>query len=485
MKTPAITTSLDLLNATNRRQWLRQTASGFGWLAASTLLAQQSLRANEEAQASTQTHHAATAKQVIFCYMSGGVSQVDSFDPKPELAKVAGQAIPFEAARTQFNNNGTMMPSPWGFKAYGESGIEVSDLFPHLGSCVDDMAVIRSMTAKFSEHAQGNFFMHTGFPFLGHPSAGAWIDYGLGSLTEDLPGFCVLGSGDSTVPHGGVSLFSSGFLPANHQASIMMVDQQEPLKNVTPRELGAIQQARLRFLEQSDFAFAQQNSSSDPVEAAIRNYEMAYRMQTAVPELVDLSNETEATRDLYAMNDPDPKTAAYGQQCLLARRLIERGVRFVELSCLAYNLGGGNGANPWDHHGAIREGHSKMAHQVDQPIAGLLKDLKQRGLLETTLVIWAGEFGRTPFSQGSDGRDHDPFGFTIWMAGGGVKGGTVYGSTDEFGYQAIENRCDIYDLWATVLHTLGLDHERLTYRHGGRDFRLTDVHGRVLKDVLV
>lgn len=467
-----------------RRQWLQRTASGFGWLAASSLLAEQSLHAANNNEDQPRTHHAATAKQVIFCYMSGGVSQVDSFDPKPELAKVAGNPIPFDAARTQFNNNGTMMPSPWGFRPYGESGIQVSDLFPHLGSCVDDMAIVRSMTAKFSEHAQGNFFMHTGFPFLGHPSAGAWIDYGLGSLTDELPGFCVLGSGDSVVPHGGVSLFSSGFLPANHQASLMMVDRDEPLENVRPRELDAFQRARLRFLEQSDRQFAADVSSSDPIEAAIRNYEMAYRMQTAVPELVDLSDETEATRELYAMNDSDPKTAAYGRQCLLARRLIERGVRFIELSCLAYNLGGGNGANPWDHHDSLREGHSKMAHQVDQPIAGLLKDLKQRGLLESTLVIWAGEFGRTPFSQGSNGRDHDPFGFSIWMAGGGIQGGTVYGSTDEFGYQAIENRCDVYDLWATVLHTLGLDHERLTYRHAGRDFRLTDVHGRVLKDIL-
>ncbi|MCA9104886.1 MAG: DUF1501 domain-containing protein [Planctomycetales bacterium] len=468
-----------------RRAWLQQAASGFGWLAAASLLNQATrLGKADDADGLPAPHHPATAKQVIFCYMSGGVSQVDSFDPKPALKQLHGQPIPFAAARTQFNNNGTMMASPWGFRPYGESGIEVSDLFPKLGQCVDKMAIVRSMTAKFSEHAQGNFFMHTGFPFLGHPSAGAWINYGLGSMTDELPGFCVLGSGDSTVPHGGVSLFSSGFLPANHQASLLTVDRDEPLRNVRPRELDQVQQGRLRFLEQADREFARQVTDTDPIEAAIRNYEMAYRMQTAVPDLVDLSDETQATREMYGLEDPEPKTAAYGRQCLLARRLIERGVRFVELSCLAYNLGGGNGANPWDHHGALQEGHGKMAHQVDQPLAALLTDLEQRGLLESTLVVWAGEFGRTPFSQGSDGRDHDPFGFSIWMAGGGVKGGTVYGATDELGYQAVEDPCDVYDLWATVLHALGLDHERLTYRHAGRDFRLTDVHGRVLKQVL-
>lgn len=462
----------------SRREMLRRTANGFGWLAASSLLARES-RAEEK-----ETHHPARAKQVIFLYMSGGVSQVDSFDPKPELKRLAGQPAPFEVARTQFNQNGTLMPSLWDFQRYGESGIEVSDLFPEIGKQVDRLAVVRSMTAKFSEHAQGNFFMHTGFPFLGHPSGGAWIDYGLGSLSVDLPGFVVLKSGDAVVPHGGVSLFSNGFLPAVHQASFVEADRAEAIRNVAPRELDSVQRARLAFLAQSDQAYAQTLGGADHVEAAIRNYEMAYRMQAAVPELVDLRGETAETEKLYGLDDPDPKTAAYGRQCLLARRLIERGVRFVELSCLAYNLGGGNGANPWDHHGAIAEGHSKMAHQIDRPIAGLLADLARRGLLESTLVVWAGEFGRTPFSQGSDGRDHDPFGFSIWMAGGGIRGGMTYGATDEFGYRAVDQVCDVYDLWATVLHLLGLDHERLTYRAGGRDFRLTDVHGRVLKDLI-
>lgn len=478
----------------SRRALLQRSATGFGWLAASSLMSQWSGFAARSANANAigasgdervpGTHHAPRAKQVIFCYMSGGVSQVDSFDPKPALEKLAGQPIPFEAERTQFNNNGTMMPSPWAFRKYGESGIEVSDLFPNLGKQVDRLAIVRSMTAKFSEHAQGNFFMHTGFPFLGHPSAGAWMDYGLGSLTEDLPGFVVLGNGDSVVPHGGVSLFSSGYLPADHQASLLIADRSEPLPNVRPRESDAIQRARLSFLEQADREFAGTVADSEPIEAAIRNYEMAYRMQSAVPELVDLQDETQATQQLYGLDDPDPKTAAYGRQCLLARRLIERGVRFVELSCLAYNIGGGNGANPWDQHGQIRDGHGKMAHQVDRPIAGLIEDLAQRGLLETTLVVWAGEFGRTPFSQGSDGRDHDPFGFSVWMAGGGVRGGTTYGATDELGYRAVEKVCDVYDLWATVLHLAGLDHERLTYRYGGRDMRLTDVHGRVLRDLI-
>ncbi|HRF00085.1 MAG TPA: DUF1501 domain-containing protein [Pirellulaceae bacterium] len=469
----------------SRRDFLRRASTGFGWLAASSLLAAERARgAATDDSESGRRHLPAKAEQVIFLFMSGGVSQVDSFDPKPALESLAGKPIPFAAERTQFNDNGTMQPSWWKFRPRGESGIEVSDLFPQIGDQVDKLAIVRSMTAKFSEHSQGNFFIHTGFPFLGHPSAGAWIDYGLGALTHDLPSYVVLGSGDAAVPHGGVSLFSSGFLPSDHQASLLFADRTEPLPNVRPREADPIQRARLAFLDRSDRDFASTTGDAGAIEAAIRNYEMAYRMQTAVPELVDLSGETEATERLYGLDDADPKTVAYGRQCLLARRLIERGVRFVELSCLAYGIGGGNGPNPWDQHGQIRDGHGKMAHQVDRPIAGLLQDLEQRGLLDTTLVVWAGEFGRTPFSQGSDGRDHDPFGFTIWMAGGGLKGGTVYGATDELGYRAVEKPCDLYDLWATVLHQLGLDHERLTYRYGGRDVRLTDVHGRVLRDLI-
>ena len=349
---------------------------------------------------------------------------------------------------------------------------------------VDEIAVIRSMTSKVNEHAQGNYAIHTGFPFMGHPSAGAWISYGLGNLNQNLPGFVVLHSGGSVPPHGGVGLYGSGYLPANNQGSILQVDQEEPIQNVKPKESFKQQRDRLNFHKSFDMDFLHTTGKNSQVEAAIRNHEVAYKMQAAVPELCDLKGETEATKMLYGLDSTDVQTAGYARQCLLARRLVERGVRFVELSCLNEGIGAGNAPNPWDQHGALEKGHAAMAHQVDQPIAGLLQDLKVRGLLDETLVIWAGEFGRTPFSQGSNGRDHNPYGFSIWMAGGGIKGGTVYGETDEFGYHVTKDKCDFYDLWATVLHQLGLDHENLTYRHGGRDLRLTDVHGRVLRTIL-
>lgn len=462
----------------NRRHLLSRLSCGFG------LTAMQALSAAVPS-ARPLPKLRPRAKSVIFCYMSGGFSHVDSFDPKPELTKRAGQPMPVAVQRTQFNNNGTIQPSHWAYKPRGQSGIEVSDLFPHIGECVDDLAVIRSMTAKFSEHAQGNFFMHSGFPFLGYPSAGAWTSYGLGSVAENLPAFVVLKSGDSVAPHGGVGLFSNGFLPAMHQASFINADAGEAIANIRPREAATLQRQRMDFVSSLDRQFAARTSPGDTqVEAAIANAEMAWRMQAAVPELCDIRGESDATKKLYGMEDPDPKTAAYGRQCLLARRLVERGVRFVELSCLSYNIGGGNAPNPWDQHGAIKDGHGRMAHQVDQPIAGLLRDLKSRGLLDETLVVFAGEFGRTPFSQGSDGRDHNPYGFSLWLAGGGIRGGTVYGATDEFGYHAITDVSTVYDLWATVLHQMGVDHESLTYRFSGRDIRLTDVHGNVLKPIL-
>jgi hypothetical protein len=348
---------------------------------------------------------------------------------------------------------------------------------------VDDLAIIRSMTTKVNEHAQGNYSFHTGFPFMGHPSAGAWINYGLGTLNENLPGFVVLQSGGASPPHGGVALYSSGYLPAQHQASVLKVDDGEAMPNIRPREADTIQRKRLDFINAMDRDFA--NTTRDPqVEAAIKNYETAYRMQSAVPELTDISGETESTKRLYGLDSPDKLVAGYGRQCLTARRLVERGVRFVELSCLNANIGAGNAPNPWDQHGALEKGHGTMARQVDQPLAALITDLKARGLWESTLVLWAGEFGRTPFSQGSDGRDHNPSGFSVWLAGGGVKGGTTYGATDELGYNAVENVATIYDFYATVLHLLGLDHEKLTYRFGGRDFRLTDVHGQVIRQIL-
>jgi len=461
----------------SRRRLLANASTGFGMAALAGLM-------QAESPMNRAKRFAPKARSVIFCYMSGGVSHLDSFDPKPLLEKYAGQPMPVEVKKTQFNNNGTVQPAHWEFRQRGQSGMPVSELFPHMATVADELCVIRSMTAKFSEHAQGNFFMHSGFPFLGYPSAGAWASYVLGTESRDLPGYIVLQSGGATVPHGGVGVFSNGFLPAQHQASIVQADVEEAVRNIHSRQPRNMQRKQLDFIGAMDHRFASAAQHDLHVDAAIANYEMAWRMQSAVPELCDISGESEATKQLYGMDGPDSPRTAYARQCLLARRLVERGVRFVELSCLPQKLGGAQAANPWDQHAEIKKGHGNMAHQVDQPIAALVKDLKSRGLLDSTLVIWAGEFGRTPFAQGTDGRDHNPYGFTIWMAGGGVKPGHIYGATDDFGYHAIENPCTVYDMWATVLHLMGIDHEQLTYRFSGRDLRLTDVHGNVLRDVI-
>jgi len=468
-----------------RRNMLARSSIGFGLTALTGLMAMQQPNAHA-ADPNLSIHPSrsrpARAKSVIFLFMSGGVSAVDTFDPKPRLKLDHGKPMPVPVKPTMFNANGNIMASPWEFKNYGASGLPISDLFPHIAQCADELAVVRSMTSIANEHAQGNYFIHTGFSLAGYPSAGAWVNYGLGSENENLPGYVVLASGGS--PLGGIGIYGSGFLPAVHQASLIDPSQPEPLTNINAREPAARQRKRLRFVEQVDRRQLAQFGHNEQVESAIRNYETAFRMQTAVPSLVDLSDETQSTRRLYGMDSPVKETAAYGQQCLLARRLVERGVRFVELTCLPRPADLGQIGNPWDQHGGLKTGHAEMAQQVDQPIAGLIRDLKQRGLFDETLIVWAGEFGRTPFAQGSDGRDHNPFGFSVWLAGGGIKGGTTYGATDELGYHAIENVSTVYDLWATVLHVLGVDHEALTYRFGGRDFRLTDVHGKVIREIL-
>lgn len=319
---------------------------------------------------------------------------------------------------------------------------------------------------------------------MGHPTAGAWCSYGLGSANDDLPAYVVLQSGGAIAPHGGVALFSNGFLPANHQGSILQADRKEAIANIRGRDSIGTQRRRLNLARELDQAFLATSSNDAQVEAAIANFETAFRMQTAVPELCDISSETAETQQLYGIDSQDTAMAAYGRQCLLARRLVERGVRFIELSCLTRGIGAGGAANPWDQHSELEKGHRAMASQVDQPIAALIKDLQRCGLLDDTLIVWAGEFGRTPFSQGSNGRDHNPLGFSVWLCGGGVNGGQILGATDELGYHAVEDKCEVYDLWATVLHQLGINHELLTYRHGGRDFRLTDVHGNVLHSLL-
>ncbi len=456
----------------SRREMLARCSTGFGSMAFGALMG----------GAVRKPHFTPKAKSVIFCFMSGGVSHVDSFDPKARLKQDAGKPMPVEVKPTMFDDVGAIMPGPWEFKRHGESGTPISELFPHMATCADHLCVIRSMTSKGNEHAQANYIIHTGHPFLGHPSVGAWTTYGLGSESENLPGFVVLASGG--VPLGGVGVYGNGFLPAVNQASFLYPEEEEALNNIRPSDTDSLQRTKIDMIRALDERF-QRTADQPGVEAAIRNYETAYRMQSAVPDLLDLTGETEATKKLYGMDSTNPETAAYGKECLLARRLVERGVRFVELTCLMRPIRPGQVGNPWDQHDELIAGHNDMAMQVDQPIAGLLKDLESRGMLDETLVIWAGEFGRTPFAQGTDGRDHNPFGFSIWLAGGGFKPGFVYGSTDEYGYHATENPMSVYDLWATVQHSLGVDHERLTYRFGGRDFRLSDVFGRVVDELLL
>jgi hypothetical protein len=410
--------------------------------------------------------------------MDGGVSQVDSFDPKPRLERENGQDPyrKFKVDATQFNNIGKILKSPWSFRQYGESGIWVSDLFPHIATCVDDIAVIRSMVSDFPEHTNANYFLHTGHGLQGRPSMGAWTTYGLGTDNQDLPGYMVLDGG--LIPPGGLDNFNSGFLPASYQASILQA-QEVPLANVLPREANdQLQRQKLEFARKMDKTLLGKIGEEDKVESAIKNYELAYRMQTSVPELTDLSGESKVTQRLYGIDSDDPHTRGYAAQCLMARRMVERGVRFIELTCPRVE------ADRWDQHNDLRDGHTRNAHAVDQPIAGLLKDLKSRGLLETTLVVCACEFGRSPFAQGTDGRDHNPSAFSIWLAGAGIQGGTVYGTTDEYGYRVVEHPTTIHDLHATMLHLMGIDHERLTFRFSGRDIRLTDVGGHVIQDIL-
>lgn len=461
-----------------RRELLSQCANGFGALALAALLQDEARAAAPERGKSPLSprapHFKPRAKSVIFLFMDGGPSQVDTFDPKPRLIKENGQPIKMKVPPTQFNNVGNVLRSPWEFRQHGQSGIPVSSLFPQVATCVDDLAVVRSMVAEFSEHTNANYYMHSGSGIQGRPSMGSWVTYGLGSACQNLPGFVVLNSG--MIPPGGLDCFNSGFLPASYQGSLFR-NGEDPVADLKRSEpTSALQEGKLALMQRLDKSVVGRLGHVDEVEASIANYELAFRMQSAVPDLMDLRGETPATRELYGLNDPS--TRIFGGQCLVARRLVERGVRFIELLCPRLN------SDRWDQHSGLKEGHELNAHAVDQPIAGLLKDLKSRGMLEDTLVVWGGEFGRTPMAQGANGRDHNPFGFTMWLAGGGVKGGTVYGATDDYGYYAVENKVTVHDLHATILHLLGMEHTKLTYRFSGRDMRLTDVYGEVVKDIL-
>lgn len=428
--------------------------------------------------AAKQPHFPARAKRVIFLFMKGGPSQVDTFDPKPLLDRDHGKPLPFALPRVTFAKTTTLFKSPWKFKRYGQSGLPVSELFPHVARCVDDLCIIRSLHGTNPAHGGALLKLHTGSDVQVRPSMGSWISYGLGTENADLPGFITI---CPTLAHGGVNNWGAAFLPAWAQGTPLgnasVPAPQAVVKNIAnPRLSPALQRLQLEMAAEQNREHLADSSAAAMLEARINSFELAYRMQTAMPELQDLKNESPATLKLYGLDDP--VTANFGRQCLMARRFAERGVRFIQVTHSDSNV-------QWDQHGDLIKGHTKNAAEVDKPIAGLLHDLKSRGLLEDTLVLWGGEFGRTPVAQGkADGRDHNPEGFTMWMAGGGVKPGIAYGATDDYGYFAAENKVHIHDLHATLLHILGMDHEKLTYRFAGRDFRLTDIHGHVVKDIL-
>ena len=461
-----------------RRQLLARAGGGFGSLALAGLLAEEGLSA-----ASTPTqpgpHFAPQARSVIFLFMYGGPSQVDTFDPKPELARWHGKEIPVFREEDVFRKGTkpTALKSPFRFRKYGEAGIEICDQYPQLGRCADDLCVIRSLHCESNNHGPALFQMQSGSLMTGHPSVGSWVNYGLGSESRELPGFVVM-MDHQGAPVNGALNWSNGFMPAGYQG-VPLRSQGEPIAYLTPpkgisRER---QRAQLDLLSRWNRQYARANPADEELEQRIAAYELAFRMQQRAPEAVDVGRETKSTQRLYGM---DQKVSQYfGRNCLLARRLVERGVRFIQV----YS-GGNQGPRAWDAHDDVEKNHRLHCTETDQPIAGLLTDLKQRGLLDSTLVVWGGEFGRTPMAEDGKGRDHHAPGFSMWMAGGGIRGGTVYGATDEFGYRAVENPVSVPDLHATMLHLLGLNHERLTYRFQGRDYRLTDVSGRVLHEIL-
>jgi hypothetical protein len=415
--------------------------------------------------------------------MSGAASQCDTFDYKPELAKRNGQPWdPGEKVELFQSTPGHCMASPWGWKQYGQCGRWMSDLVPQLAECVDDIAFIHSMVARSNVHGPATFMQNTGFVLPGFPSMGAWVSYGLGSLTENLPTFVVLPDGRGFPPNGPGN-WSAGFLPAAHQGTMIRPSAANPIadlfppkdKYVTPES----EAAGLALLKELNEQHLAERSGDSRLEARIASYELAAKLQLSAPEVLDIAGETAATRALYGLDDK--VTADFGRNCLIARRLLERGVRFVQVWSGADN---GFPRRNWDSHEDLARDHGDMGRSMDRPAAALLKDLKARGMLDDTIVIWTTEFGRMPCSQGSKGRDHNPFGFTSWLAGGGIKGGTAYGQSDEWSYKAVDKPTYCYDLHATVLHLLGIDHERLTFRHNGIDRRLTDVHGHVIHDIL-
>lgn len=462
----------------HRRQLLQRAAVGFGGLAAASLLADSPHAiAGAVPQTTLAPHFPARAKRVIFLFMKGGPSHLDTFDPKPLLTRDHGQPLPFAKPRVQFAPTGNLLKSPWQFQQYGESGTWVSDLFPHLSQRVDDLCFIHSMHGTNPAHGGAVLKLHTGSDNFVRPSMGSWVSYGLGTDNQNLPAFITI---CPTLAHGGVNNWGSAFLPATYQGTPLgnasVPADQARVKFISNAQLPtAVQRRQLEQLRLINEAHLAHSGPEASLAARIEAFELAFRMQTEMPEAEDLTQESQATQALYGMDDP--VTANFGRMCLMARRFAERGVRFIQVTHSDSKV-------QWDQHSDLENGHAKNAREVDRPIAGLLADLKARGLLEDTLVWWGGEFGRTPTVEGSNGRDHNPEGFTMWLAGGGVKAGYHHGATDDYGFYATHDKVHIHDLHATLLHLLGLDHERLTYRYAGRDFRLTDVEGHVVTPII-
>jgi Protein of unknown function (DUF1501) len=456
----------------NRRQMLQSSALGFANLALAGLLSEAGV-GSANPLAPRSPHHSARARRVIFLFMHGGPSQVDTFDYKPLLERDDGKPLPFARPRVVSSETGNLLKSPFRFAQHGQSGQWVSEVFPNLARCVDDLCIIRSMHGSNSRHGGALLELHTGSDTFVRPSMGSWITYGLGTENQNLPGFITI---CPTLTHGGVNNYASAFLPAVYQgtpignASIASERATIPfIHGPTPPN---IQRHELDFLGEMNRERMARTGPDAALESRIASFELAFRMQTAAPELQDISGETPETLRLYGLDQE--RTRNFGRQCLMARRFAERGVRFIQVTH----------SYKWDQHDNLRRDVANNALEVDRPITGLLQDMKRRGLLEDTLILWGGEFGRTPTAQGRDGRDHNPQGFTMWLAGAGVRAGLAYGATDDYGYYAESAKVHFHDLHATILHLLGLDHLRLTYRYAGRDFRLTDVHGEIVDGIL-
>jgi hypothetical protein len=455
-----------------RRELLQRAACGFGYLAFAGLAAQAS--ASDNPLAPKPPHHPPRAKRVIFLFMHGGPSHVDTFDYKPKLQQDDGKDAPVDPKSFRADASRRLMASPWKFRQHGECGLWISELFPEVARHADELCVIRSMHTNGQSHGQAVLMLHTGSENLTRPSMGSWIVYGLGTENSSLPGFVTICPPRG---HGGAQNYGNAFLPAIYQGTAIG-NADTPASAAQIRFLhhpylpADVQRQQLNFLQRLNQEHLRRAGEDEQLEGVIQSYELAFRMQRVAPEILDLSRESAATRKLYGIDEKP--TDDFGRQCLMARRLIEAGVRFVQVSH----------SFKWDQHGNLKAGHERNAKEVDKPIAALLTDLKERGLLKDTLVLWGGEFGRTPMAQGKDGRDHNPQGFTMWLAGGGVKSGFAYGNTDDYGHKAVEHPVHMHDLHATILWLLGLDHEKLTFRYAGRDFRLTDVHGRVVHDIM-